>query len=53
MSTKSPSMIARWHPIDRKSPPVPSAATGRTPRASSRSGPSCFSVPSLRKRWAG
>jgi len=29
MSTKSPSMIARWHPIDRTSPPIPPAATGR------------------------
>jgi len=33
--------------------PVPLAATGRTPRASSRSGPSCFSAPSRRKRRVG
>src|SRR5262249_26229022 len=29
MSTKSPSMIARWRPINRTSLPVPPAATGR------------------------
>jgi len=28
MSTKSPSMIVRWHPIDRRSPPIPPTATG-------------------------
>src|SRR3954453_8368104 len=29
MSTKSPSMIAQWPPIDRTSPPPPPAAPGR------------------------
>ena len=45
-------MIARWHPIAgqalRSRLPPPAA-----PRASSRSGPSCFSAPSRRKRRVG
>jgi len=52
MSTKSPSMIVRWHPIADK-PPDPACRHRPAPRASSRSGSSCFSAPSHRKRRVG